>query len=45
MKLYNKEMPLRTWFKHYRFHIRTRDTAIRQTTPIEYLQNVDVSHF
>ena len=36
---------LYTIFKYYIFSIHTRDTAIRQSVPIEYLQNVDVSHF
>ena len=33
---------LYTIFKYYIFSIHTRDTAIRQSVPIEYLQNVDL---
>ena len=36
---------LYTIFNHHIFSIHTRDAAIRQSVPIEYLQNVDVSHF
>ena len=33
---------LYTIFKYYIFSIHTRDTAIHQSVPIEYLQNVDL---